>query len=77
MNIVLLQVKKEVDPDDLHILKIGFKNCLGIGSGNVPAIFPTEFLAEFTAAFPTEFSTTFQTEHSLNLSPIRNLVGHM
>ena len=29
-----------VDLDDLHVLKIGFKNGLGIGLGNIPTDLP-------------------------------------
>ena len=32
--------ENEVDLDDLHILKIGFKNSFGIGSRNVPEVLP-------------------------------------
>ena len=39
--------ENEVDPDDLHILKITFKNGLGIGMGNFPQDFPQNFPPDF------------------------------
>ena len=39
--------ENEVDPDDLHILKIDFKNGLGISLGN--------FLQNFSQHFPQHF----------------------
>ena len=39
--------QNEVDLDDLHILKIGFKNGLRIGSGNFPQHLLQDFLQNF------------------------------
>ena len=61
--------ENEVDLDELHILKINFKNSLGIGMGNFPQDFLARFshkifLQEFPARisckiFPQEFPTRF------------------
>ena len=57
--------ENEVDLDELHILKITFRNGLEIGMGNFPQHFPQNFLQEFparishkifTQEFPTRFS---------------------
>ena len=52
--------ENEVDLDELHILKITFKNGLGIGKGN----FPQDFLQDFPQDFPQEFPTRFPTRFS-------------
>ena len=44
--------ENEVDLDELHILKITFKNGLEIGMGNFPQHFPQNFLQDFPQDFP-------------------------
>ena len=56
--------ENQVDLDELQILKITFKNGLGIGRGNLPQHFPQEFPARFSRKisckiFPQEFPARF------------------
>ena len=48
--------ENEVDLDELHILKITFRNGLAIGMGNFPQHFPQNFLQDFLQDFPARFS---------------------
>ena len=51
--------QNEVDLDDLHILKIGFKIGLGIGSENFPQNFPEDFPQNFPEDFLQNFLQDF------------------
>ena len=67
--------ENEVDLDELHILKITFRNGLEIGMGNFPQhfpqhfpqIFPQEFPARISRKiFPQQFQTRFPARFSHN-----------
>ena len=51
--------ENEVDLDELHILKITFKNGLVIGMGNFPQDFSHNFTQDFPHNFPQNFPQDF------------------
>ena len=73
--------ENEVDLDELHILKITFKNGLGIAMGGFPQDFPQNFaqdsLQDSPARFPAEFPTRFPTEFPARFScKISHRISH-
>ena len=61
--------ENEVDLDELHILKITFKNGLEIGMGNFLKEFPTRFSRKiFRKIFPQDFPARFPARFSRKIS---------
>ena len=66
--------KNEIDLDDLHILKIGFKNSVGIGLGNVSKVLPKVLQQDFALRFCPKFCLRIYPRFGLRFAQMENSI---